>query len=371
MFDNKDFENYITMTLNKLGSGSFGKVYLCYDKETGKEMAIKLEKKNKHNTLYREFKTSMIVHNVKKYIMSKDNLMLEHPTIKIYEWITKNNLLNIPNVLSMEKLFKNQNIIPQPFTYYTNDEEYNYLTMELCGDNFENIIKKYTLTEECKYYIAFNLLHIISCFHRCGIIHRDIKLANIVLNKKISSVNNFNELKLILIDLGLAKEYYSLDGDKVVNVKTKQNKSITGTIRYLSLNVHEYYSPSIVDDLIGICYVLIHIFTYDINGYGLPWIGHKKDNKKFERKKHSHKNCQCGYHSNLANNCLKGNNTIAEIKYHTDLDTLCHNYTFLKKWLNYLYSLKINQLPSYNILFTLLFEETKDMKNLKFNFDKK
>ena len=138
-------------------------------------------------------------------------------------------------------------------------------------------------------------------------------------------------------------------------------KNITGTLRYISLNIHEHKSPSIVDDLISLTYSLIVIFT-DKN---LPWVGHKKDSDKFDPTKHVHSNCKCGFHKNKANNDTKTKNTIAEVKYHTPLEDLVGTkYKFLVKWLKYLYSLKLKQLPSYNQLYKILYEESKNIENM-------
>ena len=140
-----------------------------------------------------------------------------------------------------------------------------------------------------------------------------------------------------------------------------QTKNITGTLRYISLNIHEHKSPSIVDDLISLTYSLIVIFTEK----NLPWIGHKKDQDKFDPNKHVHSNCKCGYHKNKANNDTKTKNTIAEVKYHTPLEDLVGSkYKFLTKWLKYLYSLKLKQLPSYNQLYKMLYDETKHIENM-------
>ena len=364
MFNNDNINNELVITENKLGSGSFGNVYLCYNKNSGQKYAIKIEKKDNNNSLLKEFKISMKLYNIQKYIKTNGEYMNSHPTIQIYNYIVKNDILSIPKQLSMD-LILHENIIPKPETYY-DAQEYNFLTMDLCGNNFEYIIKNYTLTEECKYFIAYKLLHIMACFHRTGIIHRDIKLSNIVLNKKIEETKNINDLYIVLIDMGLSKEFYTYEGEQVILVKNKKLSSITGTIRYLSLNVHAFNSPSVVDDLIGLCYVLINIMTQK----NLPWVGHKKDDKKFNFEKHTTTNCKCGFHKNLKNNNIKGNNTISEIKYHMDLNILCGNYTFLKEWLEYLYSLGKKQMPSYNILFHILQKYSTNLKNLKLDFIK-
>ena len=165
----------------------------------------------------------------------------------------------------------------------------------------------------------------------------------------------------MLIDMGLGKEYYKYEPDKVIQVQQVNTKSITGTLRYISLNVHEFKSPTIIDDLISLSYALAVIFT----GKNLPWVGHKKDIDKFNINDHAETNCKCGYHKNKANNDTKHNNTISEIKFHVDLDELVgKDYGFLIKWIKYLYSLKPKQLPSYNYLYKCLYEESKNFSNL-------
>lgn len=52
--------------------------------------------------------------------------------------------------------------------------------------------------------IALQLMSALSYIHKKGYIHRDIKLDNILLKRKIE--NNFEEIDIRLIDFGLAKE---------------------------------------------------------------------------------------------------------------------------------------------------------------------
>lgn len=381
---NNRLSNQLMITQNKLGNGNFGCVYVA--KSDGKDIAIKCEsKKSQILTLLREFKICRKIYMIKKYIkyinhyeITKDptekskikdylDNMEQNPVVKVYNYINNNDMLLMPKELEMNYLLKTK-CVPETFSFIECND-FNFLTMELCGENFENLIEKYKFTERSKYYIAHRLLHIISCIHRCGIIHRDIKLSNFVLDKKLS--NNFeNEKELfpMIIDMGLGKEYYKYEPDKVIQVQQSNSKGITGTLRYISLNIHEFKSPTIIDDLISLSYTLIVIFT----GKNLPWVGHKKDSDKFNIDYHTETNCKCNYHKNKLKNNTKHNNTIAEMKFHTPLDELIGNeYIFLIKWIKYLYSLKPKQLPSYNYLFKCLTDESKKFNNLYMEFIKK
>ena len=375
----------LIITQSKLGNGAFGCVYVA--KSDGKDIAIKCESKNSQVlTLLREFKICRKIYMVKKYIKYLNNFnnlndldeknkvkdvvnnLESNPIIKVFNYISQNDMLLIPKELNIDYILKSK-CIPETFSYIECND-FNFLTMELCGENFENLLEKYLFSEKSKYFIAHKLLHVMSCIHRCGIIHRDIKLSNFVLNKQIIEDDNEYNSKLIpiIIDMGLGKEYYKYEPDKVIHIQQTNSKSITGTLRYISLNVHEFKSPSIIDDLISLSYALVVIFT----NKNLPWVGHKKDIDKFDISKHTIKNCKCGYHKNKSNNDTKNNNTIAEIKFHVNLDELVdYKYFFIIKWIKYLYSLKPKQLPSYNYLYKCLIEESNKFENLNIEIFKK
>lgn len=380
MFSSNKLNDHMTITQEKLGNGAFGSVYMA--KINNKDVAVKCENKehNDNLTLLREFKIGRKIYMIKRYIkylsnlkIDKDNTKIiehiksleENPAIKIYKYITENNLLSIPEEFDIELMIKTT-CVPENYSYMECDD-YNFLTMELCGDNIEKVLEKYVISEQTKYNIAYRLLYIMSCIHRCGIIHRDIKLSNFVFNQKIGFLD-FKTLSPVIIDLGLAKEYYKYEGGKVLQMSPYAIRSITGTLRYISLNIHELKSPSIVDDLISLCYALIVIFT----GKQLPWVGHKKDIDTFDSSKHTFDNCKCNYHKNKEARTTKQNNTIAEVKFHTPLEELTGGkYNFLVSWIKYLYSLKPKQLPSYNLMLKKLKTENQNCNIMNIDITKK
>jgi serine/threonine protein kinase len=403
MFSKNNYTETFKLTNKRLGKGSFGSVYL--GKTDKGDIAVKCEANNKKKeslTLYKEYMicrtfylvinylglTKTIINlknnlnnsvqdkkneNIKKLINNKEKEILNMSTsdeIKIFEYITNNNMLSIPEAMNIDFIL-NYKCVPC-ILKYMECENYNFLLMELCSDNLDDFLKKNKFTKNGKYFMALHLLNTMSCIHRCGVIHRDIKMSNIVINKKNENNDN-SELYPIILDMGLSKKYYKTNSNKFIKLSVKKNNDIVGTLRYISLNIHEHLSPTIIDDLISLTYVLITIMTEN----DLPWIGHVKDIKKFEPEKHKFNNCKCGYHKNIKNKCTKENNTIAEMKFHTPIDELTSEYPFLLKWIRYLYSLKPNQFPSYKYLYEELineineFKKTNDINELFFDYEQK
>jgi len=94
--------------------------------------------------------------------------------------------------------------------------------------------------------------------HSKNYIHRDIKPDNFVVGLGRRSA------VLYIIDFGLSKRYRNSKTHEHINYR--ENKTLTGTARYASINSHLGVESSRRDDLEAIGYVMV----YFLRGY-LPW----------------------------------------------------------------------------------------------------
>lgn len=141
-----------------LGAGAFGKVNLGMHKLTGKLVAIKSIKKA-----------------YLKDEESKKKLMQEFSILK--------NLRH-PNIIRLYESFET--------------EKHTLIVMELCsgGDLLNYITKRKRLSEDLAKFVFKALINGLTHCHRHGVLHRDIKLDNVLINTE-------GELKIC--DFGVSK----------------------------------------------------------------------------------------------------------------------------------------------------------------------
>ncbi|XP_078438868.1 casein kinase 1-like protein 12 [Wolffia australiana] len=218
----------------KIGSGSFGEIYLGTDIQTNEEVAIKLE-----------------------------NIKTKHPQLlyesKLYRILQGGT--GIPNV-----------------KWFGVEGDYNVLVIDLLGPSLEDLFNfcSRRLSLKTVLMLADQMLNRIEYVHSKSFLHRDIKPDNFLmgLGRRANQV--------YVIDFGLAKKYR--DSSTQQHIPYRENKNLTGTARYASTNTHLGIEQSRRDDLISLGYVLM----YFLRG-SLPWQGLKAGTKKQKYEKISEK----------------------------------------------------------------------------------
>ncbi|WCJ39485.1 casein kinase 1 [Euphorbia peplus] len=256
----------------KIGSGSFGEIYHGTNFQTNDEVAIKLENvKTKHPQLQYESKLYRI---------------LQGGT-------------GIPNI-----------------RYFGVEGDYSVLVMDLLGPSLEDLFNfcSRKLSLKTVLMLADQMINRVEFVHSKSFLHRDIKPDNFLmgLGKRATQV--------YVIDFGLAKKYR--DTSTHHHIPYRENKNLTGTARYASMNTHLGIEQSRRDDLESLGYVLM----YFLRG-SLPWQGLKAGTKKQKYEK------------------------ISEKKVSTPIEALCRGYpTEFASYFHYCRSLRFDDKPDYAYL---------------------
>merc|ERR1712066_280258 len=209
----------------KIGSGSFGDIYIGTNVQTGEEVAIKLESiKSKHPQLLYES--------------------------KLYKILAGG--VGIPNV-----------------HWYGVEGDYNVMVIDLLGPSLEDLFSfcNRKLSLKTVLMLADQMINRVEYVHAKNFIHRGIKPDNFLigLGKKANQVH--------IIDFGLAKKYR--DPKTQQHIPYREGKNLTGTARYASVNTHLGKEQSRRDDLEAVGYILIYLHKGK-----LPWQGLKANGKK-------------------------------------------------------------------------------------------
>lgn len=202
----------------KIGSGSFGDVFMGTNVQNGEEVAIKLESvRSRHPQLLYE--------------------------AKLYRLLAGG--VGVPTV-----------------HWYGVEGDMNVMVLDLLGPSLEDLLnfRKRRLSMKTVLLLGDQMISRLEYMHSKGVIHRDVKPDNFLLG--LGRKANL----LHIIDFGLAKKYR--DSRTQQHIPYRENKALVGTARYASVNTHLGLEQSRRDDLEGIGYVLVYLLLGK-----LPWQG--------------------------------------------------------------------------------------------------
>lgn len=173
----------------KIGEGAFGQVYRVNCKQTGEERAIKV---------------------IKRKLMNSD---------KTNQFLAETSLL---------KKISHPSII-KVYDLYSYDNNY-YVVMEYCkGGAITNYTKKIRFNEETIVLnIMKQLLGSLSYLHSLEIVHRDIKIDNLVFLNEVTTENILDYMPVKIIDFGTSVK---------MKFKIQNSYPMAGTISYMAPEV--------------------------------------------------------------------------------------------------------------------------------------
>ncbi|KAM3186533.1 Casein kinase I isoform delta [Hymenolepis weldensis] len=200
--------------------------------------------------------------------------------------------------------------------YFGREGENSYLVIDLLGPSLEDLFLYCSrhFTTKTVLMLADQMISRIEFLHSKCYLHRDIKPDNFLMGMG----RQFN--RVFIIDFGLAKKYMCTKTKK--HIPYRDNKNLTGTARYASINTHLGIEQSRRDDLEALGYVLMYF-----SRGSLPWQGLKANTKrqKYER--------------------------IRDKKMASPPEVLCKGFpSEFATYLNYCRSLRFDETPDYSYL---------------------
>ncbi|XP_056410347.1 serine/threonine-protein kinase 33 isoform X2 [Hyla sarda] len=198
----------------KLGQGSFGVVIEATHGETGKKWAIKKVNREKAGS---------------------SAVKLLEREVSILKTVNHNHIIHLEEVFETPKRV--------------------YLVMELCegGELREILHRRKRLTESETRHVIHSLAYAIAYLHKKDIVHRDLKLENILVQRVDAREGEEMKLNIKVTDFGLAVQKGGVGSENML-------QSTCGTPNYMApevINAHDYSQQCDIWSIGVIMYMLL------------------------------------------------------------------------------------------------------------------
>ncbi|KAE9419633.1 hypothetical protein Angca_005088, partial [Angiostrongylus cantonensis] len=203
-----------------IGHGGYGEIYCAIDIRNSDAVAIKVEPKKRKGRV------------VKRMILEQKVLL---------------RLQGRPHVPKM--------------IASGNDNKINFIVMQLLSVNIGDLKKQSPVKRLGRSSVGRILQQAIAGLrdiHLCGYIHRDVKPANMCFG-----ISPQTRHILVIVDFGLVRRYKNIDG---TTRPLRPKAGFRGTVRYVSIRVHDRIDQGPADDLVSLVYSGLELLIGD-----LPW----------------------------------------------------------------------------------------------------
>ncbi|VDM27055.1 unnamed protein product [Toxocara canis] len=144
---------------------------------------------------------------------------------------------------------------------------FSFLVMSLLGKELSDIRRRLPdrkMSVASALRIGVQSVEAIQDVHMIGFVHRDVKPTNFAMGHKDRNM-------LYIFDFGLARQIFFPDKKNKLKLREPRKKvSFRGTVRYCSVNVHQYKEQGRHDDLWSMFYMLIELITATLPWKGMP-----------------------------------------------------------------------------------------------------
>ncbi len=156
----------------------------------------------------------------------------------------------LKNEIDLYSYLKGGKGIPIVIWHGIENDKY-YMVITLLGSSLTNFTSKQsTMNIDAVVKLGKQMIQRISYIHGKLLLHRDVKPDNFLFERD-------NVDKIYLIDFGLSKFYIREEH----HIPFRDDRSLLGSMNYVSINVHHGIEPSRRDDLESLVYIMYYLWN--------------------------------------------------------------------------------------------------------------